>query len=238
MRTKLFTILAVTVLLGAANVQAYPDWDIYNDTDIHDGNYGLINIYDTPPDHTTVNMYSGSADYISTFNSSTLNFYGGNADVQAFESSNINIVGGSIGIVRSSNNSVISFSGEADSESIRLQHVGICSITGGTTENIITTDSSIIDWKGGNITSYISAYDSSTVNIYGHDLFKSPSGGSYGYGYVSGFLTYGGDFFVDLYNSDAYSHINLIPEPATLLLFGTGSLILLRRRNLKQLAPK
>jgi len=228
MKAKLFTILAVIVLLGAANVQAIPSWDIYSDTDIYSGFYDFINIYDTPPDHTTVNMYGGSSDYITTYDESTLNFYGGNADVQAFESSNINIVGGSIGIVRSSNNSVISFSGEADSESIRLQHVGICSITGGTTENIITTDSSIIDWKGGNITSYISAYDSSTVNIYGHDLFKSPSGGSYGYGYVSGFLTYGGDFFVDLYNIDAYSHINLIPEPATILLFGLSGFLLAR----------
>jgi len=230
MKTKLFAILAAVIFLSLWSVQAYAVWDIYSDTDIYSGSYPFINIYDTPPDHTTVNMYGGGSDYITTYDQSTLNFFGGYADVEARESSNINILGNLNGIVRSSDNSVINFSDEANSESLRLQNFGICTMMGGTTEDIRIADYSIIDWKGGDITDYISAYDSSTVNIYGYDLFKSPSGGAYGYGYVSGFLTYGGSFFVDLYNIDAYSHINLIPEPATLVLFGFGSLILLRKK--------
>ena len=232
MKTKIFAILTVLLLLGAV-ASAYPNWDIYDDTDIYDGNYGLINIYDTPPNSTTVNMYGGFADYISAYDESTLNFFGGNADIEAFENSNVSITGGSVGILRSSNNSVISFSGAADSESIRLQHVGVCDINGGTTENIVTTDFSIVNWNGGDITDYISAYDSSIINIYGYDLFINQAGGSYGYGQVYGYLTDDTYISVDLYNSEAYDHINLIPEPATFVLFGIGSLMLFLKNNSK-----
>ena len=56
MRRVILTIgLAIlffcNIVLGAEN------WDIYSNTDISEGTYNLINIYDTPPDNTTVNMF-------------------------------------------------------------------------------------------------------------------------------------------------------------------------------------
>ncbi len=62
MKTKVIkTILVILILCGVNPAQAATVWDINEDTDIYSGFYPLINIYDTPQDHTTVNMYGGTS---------------------------------------------------------------------------------------------------------------------------------------------------------------------------------
>ena len=60
MKTKIMTILVVVKLLIVSQVQAI-DVDIYSDTVIQEGDYydTVVNVYDTPPDHTTVDMTGG-----------------------------------------------------------------------------------------------------------------------------------------------------------------------------------
>ena len=98
MKTKILLIIAVVVLLVVDKVQAV-DVDLYSDGVIEDGDvYNVVRIYDTPPDHTTVDMFGGSIQAFDTFDSSTVNVYGGEIlwSVISRDSSAVNIYGGII----------------------------------------------------------------------------------------------------------------------------------------------
>ncbi len=239
-RKKLLTILAVVILLSMWSVPAYAVWDIYSDTDIYSGFYDFINIYDTPPDHTTVNMYGGGSDFIMTYDSSTLNIMGGSADIGAADFSVINMYGGDIGYIKACNYAVVNFFDSDDSTSLGAEDFANIYVKGGNIGNLHAHQSGVIYVYAGYMSGHagaassIIADDFSAINIYGHDLFKTSSGGTYGYGQVSGFLMDDTYICVDLYNPEAYSHINLIPEPATFALFGIISLIMLRRKDFKK----
>lgn len=226
-----FIILTVIILCGVCPVKSYAVWDIYSDTNIYSGYYDYINIYDTPPDHTTVNMFGGSSDYITTYDESTLNFYDGHSDVGASDYSTINIFGGTRNGAGAYNYGTVNFSENATSTYLAAYDHGYVAMTGGIVDAIGASYWGIVDIYAGNVLESLWATDSGFINIYGHDLFKTDSGGTFGYGRVYGYLTDDTYIDVDLSNSDAYSHINLIPEPTTFVLFGIGSLILLRKNN-------
>ena len=90
-RIALLFILT-NLLLSAPLSKAADTWNITEDTDIYSGFYPLINIYDTPPNHTTVNIYGGGSDYITTYNQSTLSFFDGHAE--AWNNGTVNFSGG------------------------------------------------------------------------------------------------------------------------------------------------
>ena len=228
MKTKLLLLIAVIVLLTGGQADALPDKIFTSSGQILPGEeWNLVYIYN---DDTIVDMLGGSADWIATYDASTLNVVDGSADIEAFDYSTVHISGGSLGIVRSSASSTLSFSDSASADSIRSANFATTTITGGTTVDISVVDSAVVGLYGGTITDYISAYDSSTINIYGYDLVKTSAGGLYGYGQVNGYLADDTYFSVDLYNTDAYSHINLVPEPCTLVLVGVGALLVRRKK--------
>ncbi len=214
-RSKAWKVVVtiVMVLCGVSSASAAPDWDIYSDTDIYDGQYNLINIYDTPPDHTTVNMYGGSADFIGTFDLSTLNFYSGKAEVGAFDTSIINISGGTLSGAEALGNACVNLSGVGELARLTARDAGTVNVTGGSiTDHLSAYNSGEINLYGGTLSGYIymGAVDSSAINIFGHDLYKTNSGGSYGFGEVYGYLSDETYVRVDLANSEAYGRINLI----------------------------
>ncbi len=229
MKTKVFTILAVVMLLSMWSVRAYAIWDIYSDTDIHSGFYTFINIYDTPPDHTTVNMYGGSLDYITTYDQSTLNFYGDSVQVGACDYSTINVTGGTLSGVEAYHYGTVNASGNGNYTYLSAHDFGIANMTGGIVDRISVGDFGTVNLFSGNVLDRLWANDSGVINIYGHDLFKTDSGGTYGYGQVYGYLTDDTYISVDLSNLDAYSHINLIPEPSSLLLLGLDAVMVRRK---------
>ncbi len=68
------------------------------------------------------------------------------------------------------------------------------------------------------------------LNIYARDVVYTPYSNDSG-GILSGqFLTEKGTSFSIRTPDDPFSHINIIPEPSTLLLLGTGCLLLRRRK--------
>jgi hypothetical protein len=97
MDSKIWVIMAiagvVAVRAPAANVEFYSDATIGNG-DVYDWVY----VYDTPPDYTVVDMYDGSVFVFVTYDSSTVNIYGGALEwgIVAYESSTINIYDGTI----------------------------------------------------------------------------------------------------------------------------------------------
>jgi hypothetical protein len=227
MRTIISTILAVVIFLSIIPVQSYAILDIYSDTDIYSGFYDFINIYDTPPDHTTVNMYGGGSDYITTYDESTLNFFDGSAQVGACDYSIINITGGTLNGAETYNYGTIYFSGSSVSTRLIAHDFGIINMSGGTVERLSAGDSGIANVYMGDIIDEISAYGSSIINLYAYDFNYYPSGGIYDGGKITGYWILDDSYFdIDLYGIDTFSHINVIPEPTTLILLAVGGLML------------
>lgn len=222
----IFAILVLPIVL-CLQVRAASTWYIYSDTNIVGGEpYNYVHIYDTLPNHTTVNMYGGFFDVMYTHNESTLNVYGGRTEILAFDNSKINISSGILSGANAYDNGIVNFSGSSESRYLATSG-GTVNMTGGIVDSLRAGDSGTIYLSGGLITDDISA--SSTINIYGHDLFKTASGGRFGNGLVWGYLTDNSYICVDLYNAEAYDHINLIPEPASMLLLSLGFLLVKQR---------
>ncbi|MHC4529037.1 MAG: PEP-CTERM sorting domain-containing protein [Planctomycetota bacterium] len=95
---------------------------------------------------------------------------------------------------------------------------------------------SALDWAtvifsglyGGLVSDSLNAFGSSAVYIFGYDLVKTSSGGAYGYGQVYGAWLDQTPFNIDFSTQETYLHVNLVPEPSSLLLLA-GGLLLLRR---------
>ena len=155
--------------------------------DVYDNDF----VYDTPPDHTTVDMFGGSIAGTLSYDSSTVNIHGGDVwwGLATHDSSTLNIHGGTI-----------------------------------TCQSLIISDSSTLNIYGGDFSCGNSPgfSESSTVNIYGY-------GFDYDGAYIlTGFLSDGSSFIINECFPSDYAHINLIviPEPATMLLFALGGLML------------
>ena len=151
-------------------------------------------------------------DIVSVYNDPTIvDMFGGSViTLRTYDASTTNIYGGEIlGLIETNNLSTVNiYGGNIDLEVLMVY------------------DESILNVYGGGLDVGNAPYfsDSSAVNIYG-----------YGFDYdgirvLTGFLQDDSPFiFRELFPSD-YTHLNLIPEPGTMLLFGLGT-IFLRKRN-------
>ena len=247
MEKTIITVLTV-LLMGACNVKAAIDWDFYEDGTIGLGDeYANVRLFDTPPDHTTVDMTGGSAYNILTYDFSTLNVTGGVTEIGAFDESTINVGGGTIyglGALNSSNvnvfgGSVYSLSahdtgtvnvwGNADVDVLIALGYGGVEVTGGTISHIGAGEFGTVNLSGGLVSDYLGASGSGVINIFGYDLEKFASGGKYGNGFVSGVWQDDVAFNFDFYGSGTYSRVALIPEPSTLAIIMAGVLLLRKR---------
>ena len=236
-------ILILPVCAQAASITFTSDGTI-KDGDI----WNAVSIYDTLPNHTVVNMTGGTiADGgIYVCNAATLNMSGGGVwggGLNALDQSTINISGGYASGASVGENAIINISDNANVHGINSY--GTLNVYGGTigqlysweysTVNIydgaigslVPQDSSTLNLHGGLITYLIAG---STTNIFGYDLTKTNTGGTYGYGQVTGFWRDGSSFIIELRGPGTY--INLIPEPTTLLLLCSG-IFLLRKSHYK-----
>ena len=91
-------------------------------------------------------------------------------------------------------------------------------------------DNSTINIHGGSLGT-LGAADDSSVNLYAYDVTYHPTGGHYDRGWVEGrYLNNDLYFNFDLVHMGSFSHINVVPEPATLLLFALGGLMLRKHK--------
>jgi hypothetical protein len=109
-------------------------------------------------------------------------------------------------------------------------------VYGGTIEWLWTgerrVDESVVNIWGGDI-NWLAAYKDTVVNLYAYDVqFHPTGGGDWGTAkWIEGiYYSNNEPFTLLLYNDEAYSHVNIIPEPATFLFVGFGG-ILLRKRG-------
>jgi len=90
----------------------------------------------------------------------------------------------------------------------------------------------VLDMTGGEI-GKLGTSDFATINLYAYDVqFHATGGGEWGNKeWIEGiYFSNNEPFALVLYNDDAYSHVNIVPETATILLVGFGG-ILLRKRG-------
>lgn len=224
--TVLLAFLCLPLCANAASIT------FYNDGIIQAGDsWGNVYIHDTPPAHTTVTMTGGSVnDSMSVYDASIFNMSAGHVvEVQAHNSSTINISGGSISGLLLYNNANATISQNANIYSAAA-YSGIINMNGGTISCLAAVGGSpVVNLRGGAITDYLGADSFALVNVFGYNLAKTDLGGKFGYGQVSGFWQDGLAFAINLGGPEAYSHINLVPEPATLLLISIGGLLLRKK---------
>jgi len=223
---NLILIMCVVLMTGAVASKA--ESIVFTESgEILEGEvWDMVDIFG---DDTIVDMSGGSVDYISTFDSSTLNMIGGRAEMGAFDTSTINIFSGNLSGAVAWDNAEVNLFDCDYSLDLSVGGSGIANMTGGTVEYLSAGGSGIINLFAGLVTDSLNAWDSAAVNVYGYDLSKTITGGVYGYGQMSGFWLDDTAFTIDFSTAETYSHINLVPEPGTLILMGLGMMIMKRR---------
>ena len=154
----------------------------------------------------------------------------------AYDFSTVNISGGVIGKLDSMASGTFNLSGDMSTNSFVVNGSCTANVFGGNVGLIEAWSSNSVNLHGGVISDYLLAV--STVNIYGYGFDYDPLAGSYGGGQLTGFWVDDTPFSIDLFAAslpgggpiDTWSHIVLVPEPATILLLSLGGLFL-RKRN-------
>ena len=171
-----FGVIAVFVYPGAlavATTIAFHSNGVIQEGDIYD----KVEVYDTPPAHTTVNMTGGYvhrpylATGMFTYDSSMVNISGGWVEaLETYDSSTVNVTGGYVG---SEGRYVISH----DRSVVNLFEGG--TLFGLSFCEFHLQDSSMFDVSGGDVLLLVMPADSSVVNVHAGYIYNmTPRGHS------------------------------------------------------------
>jgi hypothetical protein len=215
---KIITIFAAILLLPLSEVLAITNF--FDDAVIQDGD-----VY----------------DYVHVYNDATVDMIGGVVtSLTGWDSSTINVSAGILGGLGSVEFSTLNLSGDMEADTLGVSDSGTLNMFGGNVGLIEAWNHSTVNLHGGTISNYLLAYGTEdlVISIFGYGFEYDPLAGDYRGGQLTGFWLDDTPFSIDLYYDDTpggpvidtWSHITLIPEPATILLFGLG-IVLLRKRN-------
>lgn len=199
--------------------------------------------------HTsTVNIFSGNINFLQTNDASTTNIFGGSvfyfetSDVDISDGiqkgSTVSISGGTVGELNTNNTSIVGiFGGIVGILNVHgtplYAGYNAVNISGGSVGVLAPTGYSSVNIFDGSIQSLIARSHSITtfagknfilgdgLSLIGNELF--------GTGTLSGQWLDGSLWTTEIAQNDSTATIILIPEPATLLLFGLGGVMIRKK---------
>jgi hypothetical protein len=209
MKTKIGVLIFVSMLCIVCGSQATTWTSGHYVIDSSNLYGGVVDMYND----SSADMYSGYMDTISAYDKSLINLHDGHiAELRTYENSKANILGGEVTSIIAVGSCVIDF------------------YDGTITHGVSIRENSVANIYGGHFLSFFgagSAGSNSIVNLYAYDVLHTTTGGIYGFGQVTGkYLLDNSPFVLELANDKTFSHINIVPEPITMLLFVVGGLVL------------
>jgi len=232
-RPKIVTIVSLSLILSVANLAQALENKIFTESGqiLSGQQWNVVEVYN---DQTIVDMLGGWVDTVATYDVSTFNISGGQINTfNAYESSAVNATGGDVFSLNARDTSRINVTDSIEIENIWTYEHGEVHVNGGIVADIGIYESGTLHLFDGLVTDSLSAGDSGLIGIYGYDLQKYDTQGTYGVGYVTGKWSNYTDFTINLYGSETYSHIYLheIPEPGTLAFVTAGCLLFRREKK-------
>ncbi len=172
-------------------------------------------------------LESGANIYnnLSAYTYSTMNMSGGHVNsLYSYEYSTLNIAGGD------------SITGEYPINDLEARQNSVVDMSGGAVGRFSTYDSVKVNISGGSLT-YLQACDYSFIALDGQNFvfgngLTLDGNNILGSGRLSGEWMDGTPFEIYIQLHDPTSTIIAVPEPATFLLFGIGSLFLSKRKKM------
>jgi hypothetical protein len=115
-------------------------------------------------------------------------------------------------------------------DTLKTHDDSIVNIYGGSLDILREAENSVVSLYGGSLGRFASDQNG-FLNLYAYDVIHHTTGGYWNGGWVEGrYLNDNSYFDFDIPDDDTFLHINVIPEPTTLLLFGLGGLLLRKKR--------
>jgi hypothetical protein len=101
----------------------------------------------------------------------------------------------------------------------------------GVMDTLWVRDNCVINIYGGVLDDDLAATENSLVNLCAYDVVITQTGGFWDDGQVTGkYYSDDTSFIFDLWGQNTYTHINIVPEPATILLLSLGVLLLRKKK--------
>ncbi len=154
-------------------------------------------------------------------------------EVEIYNDVTVDIFGGKIGSLWTFDTTLTNWYAGQMIE-LRVRDDSIVNIYGGSLDILGASENSLVNLYSGNL-SRLGIEDNSLLNLYAYDVVCYPTGGLYDRGWIEGrYISSDLYFNIDFVKLGTCSHINIVPEPTALILFGLGGLFL-RKKKLEKI---